>query len=177
MARKKILVVVDPTTDDEHPVVLRAAWLAERVGAALELFACDYDPEIDAGRVGTVWIPEAGTREHLLLLHRRRLEDLAAPLRERGLEVTVHVTWDYAKFVETHPVEQEHVHVLKGLPHECIQYAVQHQRADFLVMGAIARRGIKKLLIGSTAARVLDRVACDLVIVKPANLFLPERDG
>ena len=40
-------------------------------------------------------------------------------------------------------------------------------------MGAVARRGVKKLLIGSTAARVLDRLACDLVIVKTAELVLP----
>ena len=37
-----------------------------KTGAALELFACDYDAKIDAGRVATVWSPEAGARELLL---------------------------------------------------------------------------------------------------------------
>jgi universal stress protein E len=40
-------------------------------------------------------------------------------------------------------------------------------------MGAVARRGIKKVLIGSTAARVLDRLPCDLVIIKPGTFFVP----
>ena len=84
-------------SDDQRRAagVRRAAWLAEKTGAALELFACDYDSDIDAGRVATVWIPEPGTREQLLLRHRRKLDEIAAPLRERGLRVTVDVTWDY----------------------------------------------------------------------------------
>ena len=65
------------------------------------------------------------------------------------------------------------VHVLDGLAHVCLESAVKQQNADFLVMGAVARRGVKKLLIGSTAARVLDRLPCDLVIIKPAELVLP----
>ena len=56
---------------------------------------------------------------------------------------------------------------------QCLESAVQQQDADFLVMGAVARRGVKKLLLGSTAARVLDRLPCDLVIIKPAELVLP----
>jgi universal stress protein E len=39
-------------------------------------------------------------------------------------------------------------------------------------MGAIARRGLSRLFIGSTAERVLDKLPCDLVIVKPAG-FAP----
>jgi len=56
---KTILVVVDPFTDQDQPVLSRAAWLAERVDAQLELFACDYDAELDSGRVATVSIPDA----------------------------------------------------------------------------------------------------------------------
>jgi universal stress protein E len=300
MSAKQILVVVDPTTNEEQPVIERAAWLAERTGAALQLFACVYDANIDAGRVATVSIPDAGAREQLLLRRRHDLEEFAVPLRERGLSVTVEVAWDYpladvvvkraaaeqpwlvakgaqhhtllqrtlltntdwhlvrecpvplllvkrpavaakpvvlaavdplhvhdkpaalddaiykfaaalcdgsggalhlvhaaappmgielapqlqaliasesrraiVKFVETHPVAADKVHVLDGLPHHCLELAVNQQNADFLVMGAVARRGFKKLLIGSTAARVLDRLPCDLVIIKPAELVLP----
>jgi universal stress protein E len=78
-----------------------------------------------------------------------------------------------AKFVEAHPVAGSNVHVLEGLPEVCLESAVKRYDADFLVMGAVARRGVKKLLIGSTASRVLDRLPCDLVIIKPAELVLP----
>jgi universal stress protein E len=299
---KTILVVVDPLTEAEQPVLQRAAWLAEKTGAALELFACDYDADIDSGRIATVWIPEAGAREQLLLRHRRQLETFASALRGRGLRVTVDVAWDYpldegivrhviarrpwlvakdthhhtvlrrtllsntdwnlirdcpaplllvkpreiaaaptvlaaidpvhehdkparlddaiyefgvelcAKtggtlhlvhavetplgvalppnvhaliaaehrqaletFLVDHPVPGSNVHVLEGLAYQCLQQAAEAQKADLLVMGAVVRRGIKKILIGSTAARVLDRLPCDLVIIKPQNFVLPGR--
>ena len=299
---KTILVVVDPLGEDEQPVLHRAAWLAEKTGAALELFACDYDADIDSGRITTVWTPEPGAREQILLRHRRRLETFASALRGRGLRVTVGVTWDYpldeaivkhviarrpwlvakdthhhtlirrtllsntdwnlirdcpaplllvkrreiaaaptvlaavdpvhehdkparlddaiyefgveiaAKtggtlhlvhavetplgvqlppnvhaliaaehrraldaFLLDHPVPGPNVHVIEGLAHQCLQSAAESQNADLLVMGAVVRRGIEKILIGSTAARVLERLPCDLVIIKPATFILPGR--
>jgi universal stress protein E len=48
-----------------------------------------------------------------------------------------------------------------------LQKAAVEYAADFVVMGAVARRGLKRLFIGSTAERVLDRLHCDLVIIKP----------
>lgn len=59
---KKILVVVDPASAEPQPVVERAGWLAEKTGAAVELFACDYDVDVDAGNVASVPIPDAATR-------------------------------------------------------------------------------------------------------------------
>jgi universal stress protein E len=70
-------------------------------------------------------------------------------------------------------VPRDRVHVLDGLPQACLVSAAKQHDADFVVMGAVARRGVKNILIGSTAARVLDRLPCDLVIIKPADLLLP----
>ena len=42
-------------------------------------------------------------------------------------------------------------------------------RASLVVMGAISRSGIQRLLIGNTAERVLDDMPCDVLIVKPAG--------
>jgi universal stress protein E len=36
-------------------------------------------------------------------------------------------------------------------------------------MGAVSRSGLKRLLIGNTAERVLDLLTCDILIVKPAQ--------
>ena len=93
MTDRKILVVVDPRSN-EQPAAERAAWLATRVSASLELFICDYDLDIDAGRSATVWINQP-VRENLLRILREKLEAIAAPLRERGLEVAVDVAWDH----------------------------------------------------------------------------------
>ena len=40
-------------------------------------------------------------------------------------------------------------------------------RADVVIMGAVSRSGLKGLFLGNTAEDVLDRLHCDLLIVKP----------
>ena len=41
--------------------------------------------------------------------------------------------------------------------------------AGIVVMGAISRSGIKRLLVGNTAERILDALPCDVLVVKPAR--------
>ena len=41
-------------------------------------------------------------------------------------------------------------------------------RASLVVMGAVSRSRLRQLLIGSTAESVLDRLECDVLVVKPA---------
>jgi len=41
--------------------------------------------------------------------------------------------------------------------------------ADIVVLGAVSRSGLNRLIIGSTAEMLLDRMNCDLLIVKPAR--------
>ncbi len=301
MRENTILVVVDPMAGPDQPVLERAAWLAQQGGARLELFACDFDADIDAGQLSTVWIKESGAREQLLARHRRTLEGFAEPLRRRGIAVTVDAVWDHpldravlkkaaahdywmvakdthhhnvlqrtlltnvdwhlirmcpaplllvkggklspdpnvmaavdpmnehdkpaalddriftfaadlartvrghlhvihafsspmgvelppdvrtiierehrdamTKFLDSHPVLGNRAYFYEGLAHECLQQAAKDHQADFVVMGAVARRGLRKLFIGSTAERVLDRLPCDLVIIKPLEFELPE---
>lgn len=293
---RTILVVVDPRASEPQPAVERAAWLAARAGASLELFACGYDSDVETGSVSKIWRSKPSAHDQLLQHHREQLERIAVPLRARGLEVTVDVAWDYplgeailrkattlspwlvakdtfynnllqraflsntdwelirncaaplllvkdrkiserprvlvavdplnendkpaalddalfrfgetlarstggelhlahvvttpmglelppdatklivyehgvamTAFLETHPVAAANVHTMQGLPHECLPKAAAEQAADFVVMGAVARRGIRKVFIGSTAERMLDRVPCDLVILKSAR--------
>jgi universal stress protein E len=40
-------------------------------------------------------------------------------------------------------------------------------RADLVVMGAVSRSALARLFIGNTAERVLDKLSCDVLIVKP----------
>ena len=50
MRDNTILVVVDPTAGSHQPALERAAWLAKQAGARLELFASEYDPDLDSAR-------------------------------------------------------------------------------------------------------------------------------
>ena len=41
--------------------------------------------------------------------------------------------------------------------------------ASLLVMGAVSRSRLQEIFLGSTAERVLDRIGCDVLVVKPAD--------
>ncbi|MFL2545895.1 MAG: universal stress protein [Candidatus Rariloculaceae bacterium] len=43
----------------------------------------------------------------------------------------------------------------------------ERDNVDLIVMGAISRSGMDRVFLGNTAERVLDQLACDLLIVKP----------
>ena len=58
-------------------------------------------------------------------------------------------------------------HVQMGDVTEELRAVVRRTRANLLVMGAVSRSALKRLFIGNTAERVLDRLDCDVLIVKP----------
>src|SRR5690606_31109198 len=119
MANKRILSIIDPTTDDQ-PAVERAAQLAKSLGATLELFICDYDQYLAGGRLFDSKSLEKA-RQSLLKNHRARLEKRAAPIRADGVHVDVDVRWArpldqgiVRKVMDTQPmlvVKDTHYHV------------------------------------------------------------------
>ena len=44
---------------------------------------------------------------------------------------------------------------------------VQRTRARIVVMGAVSRSALARLFIGSSAEHLLDRLSCDVLIIKP----------
>ncbi len=50
---------------------------------------------------------------------------------------------------------------------------VKTAHVDLIVMGTVARTGIPGLLIGSTAASILQRVNCSVLAVKPDGFASP----
>ena len=57
------------------------------------------------------------------------------------------------------------VHQLPGRTHEILPTFARSNGASLVVMGGVARSGLKKRVVGSTAARVLDHLPCDVLIV------------
>lgn len=64
-------------------------------------------------------------------------------------------------------IDAGHVHLEQGPAHDVLVQQATVLDADFVVMGAVSRSAIKRIFLGSTAERSLDRLPCDLVIVKP----------
>jgi universal stress protein E len=84
-----ILVIVDPTAG-EHPAVTKGALLAEKFDARLELFICDTQASREARLAASALAQPA---QPPVVDLKTKLEVLAGPLRERGLDVTTEATW------------------------------------------------------------------------------------
>lgn len=68
-----------------------------------------------------------------------------------------------------HGVEAAAVKVLQGSAAEVLPRHAEQSEADLLVMGAVSRGRVRELFVGSTAERVLDRLPCDVLVVKSAD--------
>jgi universal stress protein E len=84
--------VLDPTTEAQ-PALAKAATLARRAGATLELFICDFDPSL-SGQPFFDTDKLRELREEFVTERLGYLEDLAEDLRSEGLAVETHVHWD-----------------------------------------------------------------------------------
>jgi universal stress protein E len=65
------------------------------------------------------------------------------------------------------------VSFVEGRPETALPEYCREVGADVVVMGAIARNPFGRIFIGSTAERVLDRLPCDLLLVKPEAFRTP----
>jgi universal stress protein E len=76
---------------------------------------------------------------------------------------------EFAEFAESVRVPRKRRHVIESDPAAAIATVAREVRADVVVMGAVSRSGLRRLLIGNTAERVLESLPCDVLVVKPAH--------
>jgi len=74
-----------------------------------------------------------------------------------------------AEVVRSHPVDPSRVHLEQGAANEVLPRLADSLGAALLVMGAVSRSRLQEVFLGSTAERVLDRIGCDVLVVKPAD--------
>ncbi len=70
------------------------------------------------------------------------------------------------KLATDNGLSADHVHELPGRADEILPAFARERDASLVVMGAIARSGLKRRIIGSTAERVLDHLHCDVLIIR-----------
>jgi len=60
------------------------------------------------------------------------------------------------------------IHLLPGRTRDILPSFARANNADLVVMAALARSGLKRRIIGSTAEQVLDHLPCDILIARAA---------
>jgi universal stress protein E len=58
-------------------------------------------------------------------------------------------------------------HLVSRHPTDAIVKVARDVRSAIVVMGGVSRSGLKRVFIGNTAERILDQLACDVLVVKP----------
>ena len=65
------------------------------------------------------------------------------------------------------------VHLIKGEAGKVIPERAERKRADLIVMGTLSRSGVRGFLIGNTAEKILQKVDCSVLAVKPDGFVTP----
>ena len=156
--KQSILAAVDP--DPLRPiqellnddVLTLAVSLAAVESAALHIVHAWYVP--GSAGAGISISDQHAYREQTLAQHRANLNAL----------------------LERHQLPDDTVvHFLEGRPDMVIRQVVRRRNITTIVMGTVARSGIAGLIIGNTAERILKRVDCSVLAVKPQGFETPVR--
>jgi len=73
------------------------------------------------------------------------------------------------QLVDEYGIAPADLHVDTGVAAQFIPQTAAACHADIVVMGALARSELKRIIIGSTAERVLETLPCDVLVVKPPD--------
>ena len=145
----KILAVIDPTVR-EQPGMHRAAWLAKKTGAELELLVCYYNEYLSGDRLFDSPSLEKA-RSEVIGSHSKHLEDMAEPLRNDGVVVTTSAVWD-------HPL------------HEGVVRHSVETSADLVVKDTHHHSAISRALLTNTDWNLIRTCPTPLWLVKPIDL-------
>ncbi len=145
----------DPAKSLDKKILATASALCATTGGELHVFhAFDITPVI------------AASTEAMMM-------PMALPIVEITDAMNAEHTAAVHELTDALPLPRERVHVVQGGAREQLLALTDRLRADLVVMGAVSRSGLERLFIGSTAEEVLDRVPCDLLIVKADGFAAP----
>ena len=147
---RRILAAVDPLDEHDRPreltarVLNAANRLAMQCGAELDVVhAFEYIPPFAGPEFGLM--PDLGLIEQFRALHRDALQRLG---KEFGIPA-------------------ERLHLLDGIPGWAIAGFAAENRIDVVVMGSIQRNFLQRISVGSVAEDLLERLDCDVLVLKP----------
>jgi universal stress protein E len=152
----RVLVAVDPRHAHAKPAKLDDRLLQAAAGFTQQL----------GGRIGVVHAYQHFRDAEPGLL-RRPLRPLQPSAEARHFVATTSEL--VTKLAEKYGVPADECAVLAGATEEVVAREADRLSADVLVMGAVSRSLLARPVIGNTAERVIDRVECDVFIVKPAR--------
>lgn len=79
-----------------------------------------------------------------------------------------------SKYARKYNVDENNVHIKEGDPDDVVVAIAKELEVDVVVVGTVGREGLSGVLLGNTAERIVDRVECDVLVIKPLDGVDPE---
>lgn len=160
-----------------------AVWIVKAehlVPPKVVLAATDFsDVSLKAAREGLQIAQQSGAEFHLLhIVDSHDVPDVISQV-PRGdslrQEINQEATRRMEEFLDSLAVDRTQIqsHLSWGTPWQEIRRISKHQAADLIVIGTVGRSGIKGLLLGNTAEKVLDTCDCSILTIKPDDFASP----
>jgi universal stress protein E len=93
-------------------------------------------------------------------------EDSTNKLERRA---RAHARARLAKLMKHVRIARGRRHLVGAHPVNAIPTLARKIHCDMVIMGAVSRTGLRRLLIGNTAERIIDDLTCDVLVVKPRD--------
>ena len=147
-------VIIAPTdfSDSSRNAVLSGLWLAEKADAEFHLVHVIDSKDVPNDLAEHI-PPGSSLRQEINKEAEQRLDEFLKTLGAGVSRIVSHLTWG-------HPWQ------------EISRIAMKHQ-ADLISIGTVGRSGVKGIVLGNTAERVLDTCDCSILTVKPDDYVSP----
>jgi universal stress protein E len=78
------------------------------------------------------------------------------------------------KYAHKYNINEDYIHIKEGDPDDVLEVITEELNIDLVIIGSIAREGISGVLLGNTAERIINRVQCDILVIKPLDGVDPD---
>ncbi|MFU8895667.1 MAG: universal stress protein [Gammaproteobacteria bacterium] len=159
----KLLAAVDPShRDDRH--------------AQLDHAILDIAEQLDAALQAETWVVHCilamASLESTAALSMMP-EALGSSPEEYAGDLLQQLRAAVLRLLDNRNIPAGRVRLVEGRPEKELPRLVREMDASLLVTGGISRSRLEQVFIGGTAERLLDRIDCDLLVVKPPGFRCP----
>ncbi len=116
--------------------------------------------KIHLSKVTILHVIDIQVEEQLCRFNKEQCESIKINMEEEAQGLVEHMKRELSTLgLEAHTI------VIRGTPHEVILDISAQESVDLIVMGKLGRRGIKRILLGSVAERVIEFSRCPVLLV------------
>ena len=157
--RPVVLAAIDPTHAHDKPARLDADILAAATQFSVALHGRLHVTFANQPPLGLLALGDPG-------IDARTVSMTYEALERQGREA-------FERFMAARDLEPKRRHLENGPPAQSIPAVARRTHAALVVMGAVSRSRLQRAFIGHTAERVLDALACDVLVIKPRGTRTP----